>query len=351
MQGSHVGDARFFARNGPFTLAQVAEAAGGSIAGSVEQAMGDRLLMAVAPLQAAGPDDITFLDNRLYGEALDSTAAGAVIVHPEMAHRVPATAASIVTNSPYEAWAHVAALFHPVPPPFPGVHPTAFVAPGAEVDPSAEIGPFACIEAGARIGARTRVGPFCSIAAGVVVGTDCRLGPHTSLSHAVVGDRVVMHPGSRIGQEGFGFAKTKTGFLTVPQLGRVLLEDDVELGANTTVDRGSMQDTVVGAGSRLDNFVQIAHNVQVGRCCVIVSHAAISGSTVIEDFVQIAGQVGMSGHLRIGKGAQIGAQSGVIADVPPGAIMQGSPAQPRQEFWRQVATLKRMTRRVGKPKD
>jgi UDP-3-O-[3-hydroxymyristoyl] glucosamine N-acyltransferase len=167
-----------------------------------------------------------------------------------------------------------------------------------------------------------------------------------ALTHAILGVRVYVYPGARIGQEGFSFASTDAGFLAVPNLGRVILEDDVEVGAKTTIDRGSTGDTVIGAGSRLDNLVQIAHNVRVGRCCVVVAQVGIAGSTVLEDFVQVGGQGAMAGHLRIAKGARIGAQAGVISDVPPGATLLGSPAQPRQEFFRQVAALKRMVRRT-----
>ena len=180
------------------------------------------------------------------------------------------------------------------------------------------------------------------IGEGVVLGADCRIGAHASLSHALLGARVYIYPGARIGQEGFGFAPTDAGFVSVPQLGRVIIEDDVEVGANTTIDRGSAQDTVIGAGSRLDNLVQIGHNVRLGRCCVIVAQVGISGSTVLDDFVMVAGQAGFTGHLHIGRRARIGAQAGVMADVPAGAEVVGSPAMPVREFFRQVATLRRL---------
>jgi UDP-3-O-[3-hydroxymyristoyl] glucosamine N-acyltransferase len=179
------------------------------------------------------------------------------------------------------------------------------------------------------------------------VGRDRRIGAHASLSHALLGSRVYIYPGARIGQEGFGFATTRTGFLSVPQLGRVIVEDDVEVGANSTIDRGSTRDTIIGAGTRIDNLVQIGHNVTLGRCCVIVAQVGIAGSTILEDFVQVGGQAAMAAHLRIGERSQIGAKSGVIGDVPAGSLLPGSPAQPRKEFFRQVATLKRMTRRPG----
>jgi UDP-3-O-[3-hydroxymyristoyl] glucosamine N-acyltransferase len=339
MAEATLGDARFFRRCGPFPLAVVASTARG-IANDVEL-----LLEGIAPLQTAGPKEVSFLDNRRYASALDQTSAGAVIVHPDIAARVPSTAVKIVTDEPYAAWARVAALFYPVPPPSPGIHPSAIVAEGALVDPSAEVGPLCVIGSGTEIGPGCRIGPCAVIGSGVAIGRDCRIGAHVSLSHALVGARVFIYPGARIGQEGFGFAYTKDGFLSVPQLGRVILEDDVEVGANTTIDRGSSHDTVIGAGSRLDNLVQIGHNVALGRCCVIVSQVGISGSTVLEDFVRVGGQAGLAGHLRIGKSAEIGAQAGLMSDIAPGARVVGSPAQPIKDFFRQIATLRRLSRK------
>jgi UDP-3-O-[3-hydroxymyristoyl] glucosamine N-acyltransferase len=241
----------------------------------------------------------------------------------------------------------VAALFYPMPPVSPGIHSSAIVAEGALVDPSAEVGPLSVIETGAEIGPGCRIGPCAVIGSGVIVGRDCRIGAHVSLSYAVLGARVYVYPGARIGQEGFGFASIKDGFQSVPQLGRVILEDDVEVGANTTIDRGSSRDTVIGAGSRLDNLVQIGHNVILGRCCVIVAQVGISGSTILEDFVRVGGQAAMAGHLRIGQSAEIGAQSGVISDIAPGAKVLGSPAQPKRDFFREIATLKQMAKKEG----
>ncbi|MFT8246581.1 UDP-3-O-(3-hydroxymyristoyl)glucosamine N-acyltransferase [Roseomonas sp. BN140053] len=337
-----IGDKRFFTRCGPHSLATVAETARG-VAAEV-----DLPLSGVAPLQMAGPSEVSFLDNRRYAPALEKTSAGAVIIHPDMLARVPAGTVPIVTAEPYAGWARVAALFHPALPLYPGVHPSAVIAEDARVDPSAEIGAFSVIEAGAEIGAGCRIGSFVAVGAGVVLGPQCRIGAHASLSHAILGARVYVYPGARIGQEGFSFASIEAGFLSVPHLGRVVLEDDVEVGANTTIDRGSTRDTVVGAGSRLDNLVQVGHNVRLGRCCVVVAQVGIAGSTVLEDFVQIGGQAGIAGHLHIGKGAKIGARAGVMSDVPVGAAVVGSPAQPRQEFFRQVAALKRMVRRTPK---
>ena len=335
------GDPRFFARSGPFTPAVVAVAAGGTVSQSAAAVP----LAGVAPLAVAGPDQVGFLDNRKYLPDLKTTRAGAVLVHPDLAAAVPAGTVAILTPDPHAAWSRVAALFHPLPPVVPGIHPSAVVDPAARVDPSAEIGPLAVIGPAAEIGARCRIGPLAAIGAGVTIGPDCRIGAHTTLSHALLGARVTVFPGVRIGQDGFGFAITDRGFLSVPQLGRVVIEDDVEIGANCTIDRGSLRDTVIGTGTRLDNLVQIGHNVHIGRWCVIVAQVGISGSTTLEDHVMIGGQAGLNGHVRVGRGARIGAQAGVISDLPAGAEVLGSPAQPLNAFLRQVAWLRRKTAR------
>ncbi len=332
------GDPRFFQRTGPHTLAAVVDAA------KAEAPPRRLMLVGIAPLQTATADQVSFLDNRKYATALDQTQAGAVIVHPDMAARVPETAVAIVSREPYLAWARAAALFFPLPPAVPGAHPSAVIAPDAQVDPSAEVGPLAVIGAGAVIGPRCRIGPLAMVGDGVRLGRDCRIGAHVTISHAMLGDRVCLYPGVRIGQDGFGFAISAEGFVSVPQIGRVIIEDDVEIGANTTVDRGSLHDTVIGAGSRVDNLAQIGHNVRLGRACVIVAQVGISGSTILEDQVMLGGQSGVVGHARIGRGARIGAQAGVMGDVPAGAEWVGSPAQPARGFFREIATLRRMIR-------
>ena len=308
------------------------------------------MLRDVAPLQTAAPGQVSFLDNKRYVSQLLTTRAGAVIVHPDHAGRVPPGTATIVTPEPYLGWARVAALFYPIPPAKPGIHPSAVIDPTATIDPTAQLGPLCVVEAAAVIGARCRIAPGAVIGAGVVMGADCRIGANASLSHAILGNRVYVYPGARVGQEGFGFAPGPAGFETIPQLGRVILEDDVELGANSTIDRGSTQDSVIGAGSRIDNLVQVGHNVHFGRCCVVVAQAGVSGSTVLEDFVVVAAQAGLTGHLRIGAKARIGAQAGVMRDVAAGAEVVGSPAMPVREFFRNVAVLRKLAqRRTAEP--
>ena len=337
------GDPRFFGRAGPFTLNRIAE----TIGETADGLPGDRLFTGVAPLQTAGPEQISFLTNRQYSAVLSETRAGVVLLDPKLSDLVPPGTIALTSARPVMAWARVAALFHPLPPLNPGIHPSAVIDPSAQIAADVEIGPLSVVGAGAEIGARCRIGPLVSIGDGVIIGADTRIGSHVSISHSLIGERVFILPGARLGQDGFGFDPTPTarGFVSVPQLGRVIIEDDVEIGANSMIDRGSAQDTVVGAGSRLDNAVQIAHNVRLGRCCVIVSQVGISGSTTLDDYVTVAGQAGLAGHLHIGQAARIGAQAGVMADVAPRSSVVGSPAEPVREFFRQVAFLRRMMRR------
>ncbi len=333
------GDPRFFPHSGAQTIAALAAAIG------AEASFDDgRLIAGIAPLQRAAAGQLSVLDNRKYAHLLAETGAGAVVVHADLVAKVPEGAVALVMKDPYRGWALAAALLHPFAASTPGVHPTAIVPDDAQLDASVEIGAYAVIGAGARIGAGTAIGPHVVIGDGVVLGSQCRVGAHASVSHTIAGDRIYIYPGARVGQEGFGFVSTSVPFLTVPQLGRVILEDDVEVGANCTIDRGSVQDTVIGAGSRIDNLVQIAHNVRLGRCCVIAAQVGLAGSTVLEDFVQAGGQAGVAGHLHIGKGVRIAAQSGLMNDVPAGQEVFGSPAEPVREYWRRLAILRRIAR-------
>jgi len=340
---SVLGDPRFFVRAGPFSLAELEDVAGG--AASRPEVLGGRSLTGVAALQTAGPNEVAVLHNPRYAAAAERTAAGVVIVGADLAGRLPPGCVPLVVADPHQGWAHIARLFHPLPPVQPGIHPTAIVDATACVDPSAAISPYAVIGARAEIGRACQIGPGAVIGEGVVMGQGCRVGALASISHAILGERVYVYPGARIGQDGFGFAITATGFLTVPQLGRVMLHDDVEVGANSTIDRGAAHDTVIGAGSRIDNLIQIGHNVKLGRSCVMAGQSGIAGSVILEDFVQVGAQAGLAGHFTVGARARIGAQAGVMSDVPAGADVIGSPALPVREFFRNVAVLRRLARR------
>jgi UDP-3-O-[3-hydroxymyristoyl] glucosamine N-acyltransferase len=274
---------------------------------------------------------------------LAGTKAGAVVLLKAFADQVPEGTIALVAAQPYLGFARVATLLHPPVQPVPGIHPSAVVAPDAVVGEGTEVGPCVVIGAGARIGVGCILHPHVTVGPGVEIGDGCRLLANCSVSHAILGRGVVLHPGARIGQEGFGFAPTPEGrFETMPQLGRVLLGDFVEIGANSCVDRGSQGDTMLGSGTRLDNLVQIGHNVQTGRGCVIVGQAGIAGSTTLGDFVTIAAQAGIAGHLMIGSQARVGGQAGVMNDVPPKVDVIGSPSMPVREFWRAMARWRKL---------
>jgi UDP-3-O-[3-hydroxymyristoyl] glucosamine N-acyltransferase len=337
-----MADPRFFERAGPFTLAVLAQLSGARLLQPEEKG---REYSDVAPLETAGPEDVSFLENRRYLDAFLHSRAGAVFVDEKAAARAPPGMALLVSKEPYKAYALTARAFYP------SVEVAARRAPSAIIDPSAivpsdcDIGPNVVIEPRVRLGYRCRIGANTVIASGVEIGDDCRIGANVTLSHCLIGSRVVLHPGVRIGQDGFGFAPDPASPIKVPQLGRVLVGDDVDIGANSTIDRGSGHDTVIGPGTMIDNLVQIGHNVVLGRCCVLAGQVGISGSTRLDDFVMIGGQGGLAGHLHIGKGARIAAKSGLMRDVPAGETVCGSPAVPLTEFMRQTVVLQRLAKK------
>jgi UDP-3-O-[3-hydroxymyristoyl] glucosamine N-acyltransferase len=339
-----MADPRFFTVAGPFTAAELAARAGARLR---EASEGARVLTDVAPLEAAGPEHVAFLDNRKYVDSFRRTRAGAAFVHPDLAGTAPAGLTLLLTPQPYRAFALAAQAFHPDPPPVPGTAPTAVVDPTARLGEGCAVGPHVVIGPGAELGRRCLVEPNAVIGAGCVLGDDVRIGANATLSHCVLGSRVRVYPGARIGQDGFGFAPDPGGHVKVPQLGRVLVGDDVEIGANTTIDRGAGPDTVIGPGTVIDNLVQIGHNVQLGRGCVIVAQVGISGSTRLGDFVMVGGQGGLAGHLTIGTGARVAAQSGVMRDVAPGETVMGYPAVPIREHHKQTALLRRLVAKKG----
>ena len=343
-----MSDPSFFPAPRSTTVAEVCSWVG---AAAPDERSAYVVLQGVGPLDTAAPGDLTFLDNKKYVDQLATTRASACLVASRFADKVPDGVVAIVVADPYRAFATVVGRFYPAALKLEGawgeangvsaaahVHPTARLEPGVVIEPGAVIG------AHAEIGTGTVIGAAAVIGHDVRIGRNCHIAPQVTLIHCLLGNRVIVHSGTRIGQDGFGFAMGPKGHQKVPQIGRVVIQDDVEIGANCTIDRGANRDTVVGEGTKIDNLVQIAHNVVIGRHCIIVSQVGISGSTKLGDFVVLAGQVGLTGHLTIGSGAQIAAQSGVMEDVPPGARVMGSPSRPFRQHARELATLKRLAR-------
>ena len=324
-----MADPRFYKKKGPFTLEALTEI------GQCTIGRGDPSLVIedVAPLDGATATCISLLHNLKYKEALQQTKAGVCILTADMAEQAPPHVALLIAKYPHRSYALIANAFYPQE------QETGDIAPSAVIHPTATLGKGVV------------VGPLAVIGEGVVIGDYSVIESHVSLSHALVGKHVHIKPGARIGQKGFGFFMDQGdtgGHVPVPQLGRVIIHDYVEIGSNTTIDRGSTHDTVIGEGTRIDNLVQVAHNVEFGKWCVMVAQVGIAGSTKFGDYVAAAGQVGITGHLKIGSGARLAAQCGIMRDVKPGEVLMGSPAMPLKTFYRQIAVLKKLAEQTRK---
>ena len=334
-----MADARFFKKAGPFSLTELAHIAGAQIAGAADA---DLRFSDVKPLSSAGPQDVSFIDNRRYLGEFSTTKAGVILAVPELSERAPSGAALLLIKDPYRGYALIAQAFYPAATPIAGIAKTAAVAASSRLGDGVGIGAGAVVGEHCVIGDRTQIGPSSMIGDGVRIGEDCWIASNCTLTHCDIGNRVIIHPGVRAGQDGFGFAPGASKHVKVPQLGRVNIGDDVEIGANTTIDRGAGPDTVIGEGTKIDNLVQIGHNVTIGKGCLIVAQVGISGSTKIGSYVMIGGQAGLIGHLAIGDGARIAAQSGVSHDVAPGRTVAGSPASDAREYWKTLAFISRL---------
>jgi UDP-3-O-[3-hydroxymyristoyl] glucosamine N-acyltransferase len=338
----------FFEQPPPMTLAEIAALAGASL---VEPGRAGQVVRGLASLDEAGPAHLTFFDNLKYADQLAATKAGACLVSPRFEPSVPKHVAVLRASQPFRAFVTVARELHrdALRPQSwvgnAGVAPTAIIDATALLEDGVIVDPLAVIGPNVEIGGGTVIGAGAIIAANVKIGRDCNVGAHSSIQCALIGNNVLIHPGCNIGQDGYGFVFFgPEGHLKVPQTGRVLIQNDVEIGAGTTIDRGSLRDTVIGEGTKIDNQVQIGHNVTIGRHCLLAAQIGLAGSLTIGDNVALGAKVGINNHLKIGDGAQVTAMSAVKDDIPPNGRWGGHFAKPTKQWFREIVALERLVR-------
>ncbi|MGB0843505.1 MAG: UDP-3-O-(3-hydroxymyristoyl)glucosamine N-acyltransferase [Alphaproteobacteria bacterium] len=339
-----MADPRFFRRIGPFRLSELVEEFGIEVQDGVDLS---KPFEDVASLQNADVHSVALFHNTKYKSELEVTKAGACLLKREHASLLPEHSIALICADPHRVFAKISQKFYPTPLSTGRLHPKASVDETAILGENVEISAGAVIEANAKIGANTKIGANSVVSRGVELGDDCEISANVTLSHCLIGNKVAILPGTCIGQRGFGFAMGPEGHEKVPQLGRVIIEDTCEIGSNVSIDRGAGPDTILGAGTMVDNLVQIAHNVQTGKNCVIVALSGVAGSTELGDFVVLAADVTVAGHLKIATGSTILAGSGVMRDTNPGDVLLGTPAIDKRMFFKREAFL---TRQIMKAK-
>ena len=340
-------DPVFFAPSRRYTVAEVANLTGSTL---LNLAYSDTAIDAIAPAGEGGEHALVFIDGKRNAALMPTVRAAAVLCAADLAGKAPAGVAVLVNPRPQQAFALIGRLLFPAASmPGPMTSETG-VSPHAHVVPTAQREAGAIIEANAVVGPGVAIGSGTVIAPNAVIGHSCRIGRDgyvgagVSIQYALIGNRVVIHGGARVGQDGFGFVAGDRGPERMPQVGRVIIQDDVEIGSNTTVDRGAMSDTVIGEGTKIDNLVQIAHNVRIGRGCIIAGHCGLSGSVTLGDFVMLGGRVGIADHITVGDRAQVAASSGLMYDIPAGERWAGMPAQPTREFFRELSIIRALAK-------
>ena len=337
-------DRRFFRRSGPFSVAQLADRTGAELA---DAGSGAVMVHDIAALENATSGELSLFSDARYLDVFMGSRASVVVTSRALARHACAGKCLLLARDPRLAYAQIGHLFYPSPALEPGISASARIAPSATIGPGSQVDAGAVIGAGAAIGARCHIGCNAVLGAAVVIGDDCVVGANAAISHALIGKRVQIATCVSIGGQGFGFVPSSDGLMRMLQVGRVIIEDDVEIGGNCAIDRGATGDTVIGAGTVIDNLVQIGHNVRLGRRCVLSGQVGIAGSTVVGDAVMIGGQAAIKDHLTIGAGARIAGKSGVMRDVEPGEVVGGYPAMPIRQWHRQTAGLLRLFGRKG----
>jgi UDP-3-O-[3-hydroxymyristoyl] glucosamine N-acyltransferase len=338
----------FFAASTPLSVAEIVELTGAEPCDGADLS---RLLTDIAPVDLASADDLSFVADAKFADALASTKAGAVLTTERFAGKAPTGVAVLRVRKPYDAFIAVARKLYPDSLRPTSVFGTVGIAPGAIVHASAKLGPGVTVDPGAVIGPRAEIGTGTLIGANAVIGpyvkigSDCAVGAGCTVTHSTIGDRVIIHPGSQIGQDGFGYISGADGHVKVPQVGGVVIHNDVEIGSGTRVDRGGIRDTVIGEGTKIDNLCQIGHNCVIGKHCIIVAQSGLSGSVTLQDFVVLGARTGIIPHITVGKGAMLASRSTVYDNVPAGAVWGGFPAKSKRVWMRELVALQRLAAR------